>query len=468
MPADVDNPAFLPAHAQAAAFAAGELTPSDVVEAQLDRIARLDGKLHAFTEVYAEDARAAAAAATDAIRRGWGRGPLHGVTIALKDLVEIEGRETKGGTAANAGRISAYTATLAERALAAGMIVIGKTHTVEFAMGGWGTNTRLGTPWNPWDSATHRAPGGSSSGSGVAVAAGLATTAIGTDTGGSVRLPAAWCGHVGLKTSLGRISVHGVLPLAESLDTPGPMTRSVEDAALLYAALTGPDPNDPLTFRPPAQAPLDDLKRGLADLRVAAMPDRDRDGVDPEILAAYDKALETIAAAGAQVVQAKLPARLADMAEPLGYIIYAEGYAHHGRLIDDASAPLDEDVRPRLAVGARTSARDYLHAKREQRRVIAAFHEALADVDVLLTPTTTTPAPIVADIDQTKTPAMFTRAVNMAEMCALAAPIGFSSSGLPLSAQFVAAYGAESVALRAGWGYEQARGFAVGAPEGFA
>ncbi len=462
------DPAFLSAHAQAAAFRQGNLTPSDVVEAQLDRIDRLDGKLHAFTEVYADDARAAAAAATDAIRRGWTIGPLHGVTIALKDLVEIDGRETKGGTAANAGRISTYTATLASRALAAGMIVIGKTHTVEFAMGGWGTNTRLGTPWNPWDGTTHRAPGGSSSGSGVAVAAGLATTAIGTDTGGSVRLPAAWCGHVGLKTSLGRISVHGVLPLAESLDSPGPMTRSVEDAALLYAALAeSPDPNDPLTYRPRYRDPAPELKAGLTGLRVGVMPDRDRDGVDRELLASYDAALQTLEKAGARLMSVTLPTGIAELAGPLGQIIYAEGYGYYSKLIDDPAAPLDEDVRPRLAAGARISARDYVLAKREQQRLIRETHAAIAGVDALLTPTTVEPAPVVADIDQTATPAMFTRMVNMVEMCATAVPSGFSKSGLPLSVQFVSAYGEEPTSLRAAWGYEQARGFEVGQPEAF-
>ncbi len=462
-----ESAAFLPAHAQSAAFDDGALTPSDVVEAQLARIGRLDQKLHAFTEVYADDARAAAAAATDEIRRGWRRGPLHGVTIALKDLIEIEGRETKGGTAANAGRKSAYTATIAKKALAAGMIVIGKTHTVEFAMGGWGTNTGLGTPWNPWDGETHRAPGGSSSGSGVAIAAGLATTAIGTDTGGSVRLPAAWCGHVGLKTSLGRFSVHGVLPLAESLDTPGPMTRSVEDSSLVYAALAGADPNDPLTFRPDFRDPAAELKLGLPGLTVGAMPDRDREGADPEVLAAYDAALAVLKRGGANVVPVDLPTRLTDMADPLGHIIYAEGYAHYSHLVDDPAAPLDEDVRPRLATGARISSRDYVLAKRAQQQVIRDYHAAMAHVDVMLTPTTTEPAPVVATIDQTATPALYTRAVNMAEMCACAVPTGFSKAGLPLSAQFVAAYGAEPKALRAAWGYEAARGFDVGAPEAF-
>jgi aspartyl-tRNA(Asn)/glutamyl-tRNA(Gln) amidotransferase subunit A len=463
----VSDLAFLPAHAQAAAFRAGTFTPTDVVEAQLDRIQRLDQKLHAFTEVYADDARGAAAAATDAIRRGWARGPLHGVTIALKDLIEIEGRETKGGTAANAGRISAYTATIVEKALAAGMIVIGKTHTVEFAMGGWGTNSLLGTPWNPWDAGTHRAPGGSSSGSGVAVAAGLTTTAIGTDTGGSVRLPAAWCGHVGLKTSLGRFSVHGVLPLAESLDSPGPMTRSVEDASFVYAALSGVDPNDLSTYRPVYEEPAPTLKLGLNGMRIGRMPEQDRSGVDPEILEAYDAALHCMAKAGATIIDIVLPVQIADMAGALGQIIHAEGYAHYSHFVDTPNAPLDEHVRPRLASGKQTSSRDYILAKREQQKVIAGFHQALAPIDALLTPTVAEPAPVVAEIDQTQTPALFTRAVNMAEMCACAIPIGFSSGGLPLSAQFVSAYNAETTALRAAWGYEQARGFEMGIPEGF-
>lgn len=459
--------AFLTATEQSAAFGEGSLSPSDVVEAQLDRIARFDDKLHAFTEVYAKEARAAAAAASDAIRNGWRIGPLHGVTIALKDLIEIEGKETKGGTAANAGRISAYTATIARKALAAGMVVIGKTHTVEFAMGGWGTNTLLGTPWNPWDASEHRAPGGSSSGSGVAVAAGLTTTAIGTDTGGSVRLPAAWCGHVGLKTSLGRFSIHGVLPLSESLDTPGPMTRSAEDASLVYDALQGADPNDPLTLRPPYSDPADTMKLGLRGLRVGRMPDADRAGVDADVLAAYDEALRVLEAAGALVIDVDLPVRILDMAAPLGHIIHAEGYAYYSHLVDDPKAPLDEHVRPRLTFGRNTSAKDYILAKRDQQRMIKSFHAALAPIDVLLTPSTTEPAPRIRDIDQAKTPALFTRVVNMAEMCACAVPTGFSESGLPLSAQFVAAYGAEPAALRAAWGYEQARGFSVGVPEGF-
>src|SRR6266852_6017109 len=226
------------------AFGARTLSPVDAVEALIGRIRRRNPALHAYIAVYEADARLAAEAADKAIRAGHRVGPLHGVPIALKDLVDLEGRVPTGGSQVWAERVSPVTATLAERLIAAGMIVLGKTHTVEFAMGSWGTNTHMGTPRNPWDLEVHRTPGGSSSGSGVAVAAGLAPAAIGTDTGGSVRIPAAWCGLVGLKTTVGRISTYGVLPLAATLDTPGPIARDVEDAALLLTVLQGADPRD--------------------------------------------------------------------------------------------------------------------------------------------------------------------------------------------------------------------------------
>ena len=243
------SPAFLPVHTLAAEIAARRLSPVDLVDEYLARIERLEPKLQAFVSVNAANARLAAEAADKAIRSGHAVGPLHGIPIAIKDLVEIEGEVAMGGTAAWRDRIAPRTATLMRKLMAAGMINLGKTHTVEFAYGGWGTNQHLGTPWNPWDAAQHRTPGGSSSGSGVAVAARMAPWAIGTDTGGSVRIPAAWNGITGLKTTIGRISTFGVLPLSPTLDTPGPITRDVEDAALLLTVLQGADPRDPHTMR---------------------------------------------------------------------------------------------------------------------------------------------------------------------------------------------------------------------------
>jgi aspartyl-tRNA(Asn)/glutamyl-tRNA(Gln) amidotransferase subunit A len=236
----LSDPCLLGAAELSRALAARRLSPVDVVDALLARIERLEPKLKAFVDVHGANARLAAEGADKAIRSGHAAGPLHGVPIALKDLIDLEGQITTGGSASLRQRRSTVTATIAKRMIAQGMIALGKTHTVEFAMGGWGTNQHMGTPWNPWDAKTARTPGGSSSGSGVAVAARMAPWAIGTDTGGSVRLPASFCGVTGLKATIGRISTYGIIPLSTSLDTPGPMARSVEDAALLYNVLQGP------------------------------------------------------------------------------------------------------------------------------------------------------------------------------------------------------------------------------------
>ena len=456
MPPAHPDPALLPARVLSAEIGARRLSPIDLVEALLDRIGAQDQKLHAFVEVYGDAARLAAEAADKAIRAGHRIGPLHGIPVALKDLIEIEGRVTTGGSEVWRDRRSGYTATIAERMIAAGMIVIGKTHTVEFAMGGWGTNQHRGTPWNPWDPTTARTPGGSSSGTGVAVAACFAPWGIGTDTGGSVRLPASWCGLSGLKTTIGRVSTYGILPLSPSLDTPGPMARSVEDAAMLYQAIEGRDPNDPRTLGRPPAGTLAAMRRGVRGLKLARMPANERDGCTPEVLAAYDAALDTLARLGAEIVAIALPRRFADYTQLTGRIIGAESYFLVGGLIDDMSLPIDEAVRPRIATGRGISARDYLGALREQAEARAEFLTALGDADALLTPTTTTAAIPLDAVDQGTTPAHFTRFVNALELCALALPDGFTATGLPLSLQIVCRGYDEETALRIGWAYQQA------------
>jgi aspartyl-tRNA(Asn)/glutamyl-tRNA(Gln) amidotransferase subunit A len=456
MPSANLDPVFSPAHTLSAEIGAGRLSPIDLVETLLTRIRAKDQKLHAFVEVYADEARLAAEAADKAIRSGHRIGPLHGIPIALKDLVEIEGRVTTGGSQAWCDRRSTYTATIAQRLIAAGMIVIGKTHTVEFAMGGWGTNQHRGTPWNPWDLEVARTPGGSSSGTGVAVAAGFAPWGIGTDTGGSVRLPASWCGLSGLKTTIGRVSTYGILPLSPTLDTPGPMARSVEDAALLYQAIEGPDPLDPRTLGRPSSSAMPMMRRGVRGLRLARVPGSERDGVAAEVLDAYDSALDTLARLGAEIATVKLPRRFADYTRLVGRIIGAESYFLVGDLIDDMNLPIDEAVRPRIATGRGISARDYLGALRERDEAKQDFANALGDVDALLTPTTTTAAVPLDAVDQDSTPAHFTRFVNALEQCALAVPDGFTQTGLPLSLQIVCRGYDEATALRIGWAYQQA------------
>ena len=456
MPIPNTDPCFLPVHRLAADIAVRRLSPVDLVEAFLARIAAQDAKLHSYVEVYAEDARLAAEGADRAIRAGHAVGPLHGVPIALKDLIDLEGRITTGGSAVWRERRSPATATLAKKFFAQGMILLGKTHTVEFAMGGWGTNQHLGTPWNPWDMEVPRTPGGSSAGSGVAVAAGLAPWAIGTDTGGSVRLPAAWCGLSGLKTTIGRVSTYGILPLAPSLDTPGPMARSVEDAALLYSVMQGADPLDPRTLSAPAAVdPVAGMRRGLRGLRLARMPAAEREGCTPEMLAAYDTALELLARKGAEIVDIALPCRFADATTATGRIIGSEAYTLIGELVDNITLPIDEAVRPRIQLGRNIGAREYLAALAERDRMKRDFLTALERVDALLTPTTQSPAVPVASVDQSTTPAHFTRFVNLLELCALSIPNGFTRTGLPLSLQIICRPYDEATALRIGWGYQQ-------------
>ena len=455
MRSSAGDPALLPVHILSTEIGARRLGSIDLVDGLLERIRAADPKLHAFVEVYAEDARFAAEAADKAIRSGHSIGPLHGIPIALKDLIEIEGKVTTGGSLVWRDRQSRCTATLVRRLIAAGLIVIGKTHTVEFAMGGWGTNQHRGTPWNPWDPKTAHTPGGSSSGSGVAVAAGFAPWAVGTDTGGSVRLPASWCGLSGLKTTIGRVSTYGILPLSPTLDTPGPLARSVEDAALLYQVMQGPDALDPRTRGITPIDPLPMLRRGVRGLRLASMPKAERDGVDGEVLAAYDGALESLARLGAEIVTPNLPCRFADFTTLTGRIIGAEGYSLIGDLIDDMSLPIDEAVRPRIAAGRGISARDYLAALRDREKAKRQFAAAIADIDALLTPTTQTAAIPLAAVDQTTTPAHFTRFVNFLDLCALALPNGCTATGLPISLQIVCGGYDKATALRIGWAYQQ-------------
>lgn len=450
------NLSQLPVHTLSAGITARRFSPVDVVDACLARIAVLEPKLHAFVVVYEREARLAAEGADKAIRAGHAVGPLHGIPIALKDLIEIEGRVATGGTAVWRNRVAKRTATLVRKLISAGMIVIGKTQTVEFAYGGWGTNQHMGTPRNPWDTATHRIPGGSSSGSGVAVAARMVPCAIGTDTGGSVRLPAAWCGITGLKTTIGRISTYGVLPLSPTLDTPGPMTRSVEDAAILLSVLQGADARDSHTIGLPLSDPMPTLRRGVKGLRLARMAVSEREGIDAEMLVAYDRSLDRLAAMGAEIIDLALPRSFREFTSLLAQIISPEVYALVGDIVDANDLPVDEDVRPRIKAGAAVSARDYLQALAERERLKQEFAAAFVGADALLTPVTMMPAIPVAEVDQNATPAVLTRWVNFFDLCALSVPNGFSATGLPLALQIVCRGGAEATALRIGWAWQNA------------
>jgi len=440
------------------AYRDGRTSPVAALDRYLARIAELDTELGAWQAVYADEARAAAEAATAAIRSGHRIGPFHGIPFALKDIVDIEGRVTTGGCAAWRERISPQTATIARRLIAAGGILLGKTKTVEMAMGGWGTNQRMGTPRNPWDPNVARTPGGSSSGSGVAVAAGLAACAIGTDTGGSVRLPAAYCGIVGLKVTERLLPTDGIIPLSHTLDTPGPMTRSVEDTALMFETLLGRHPGDTERDRERRAGLFAAVDRGAQGLRLGSLSEAERQGVADDVLAVYDEALERLRSLGADIVPFEPPSPFDTMKDGCFAIIAAEGYYHHGELYEDETAAVDEDVRPRILAGRGLAARDYIEALEARERESARFLERMRALDAVLTPTTATAALPLEDVDQGDTPARFTRTANYLALCALNVPAGLTASGLPVGLQIMARGNDEAMAIRAGAALEAARG----------
>ena len=454
---DAEALAYTTIHALAERLRSGTLSASALVDCYLQRIRRHDEKLHAFVEVYASDARTAAELADRALQAGQRLGPLHGIPIAYKDLVEIEGRTTTGGSQYWRERKSPVTATVVNRLRAAGMITLGKTHMVEFAFGAWGTNTTMGTPWNPWDARTQRSPGGSSSGSGVAVAAALAPAAIGSDTGGSVRIPAGLCGIVGLKTTVGRVSNYGTLALSATLDTLGPMTRDVEDAALLFTAMHGPDHRDPQTL---AHAPIDvlaDLKTGVAGLRLAVLPEAELGEIDPEVASAFALARDVMRGLGARIDTLTLPVSYKRLAELTGKIIAAEAYELHREWIDRDDLPFNPEVRDRIRWAKTLPAADYIGVMAERIRIQRQMDGMLRDFDALLLPTTPLPAVPLNEVDQNKSPmSLLTRPVNLLGLCALALPCGFTAAGLPISLQIVGRGYEEACILRIGWAYENA------------
>lgn len=451
------NPAFSSIEEAMQALDAGELTSVELVDQQLDRIQRLDHKLHAFVDVYAEEARETAQAMDRLRRAGIRLGPLHGVTVAVKDLFDIQGKPITGGSVALPARISTTTATVVERLRSAGAIVIGKTHTVEYAFGGWGTNEVMGTPWNPWDMQTHRIPGGSSSGSAVAVAAGLACAAIGTDTGGSVRIPAGLCGLVGLKTTHGLISRHGLIELCPTHDTVGPLARSVRDGAILLDVMAGADPLDPVSHQAPVRRVLDGVDAMPRGARLWVLPEQEREGVEAAVLAAYDEALATLKGLGMQLVEKALPQRCADSMRIAGQLMSAEGYDHLGALFERSDLRFDTNIRRRILLGRDTAAGEYLRLLRARDAARNDMLAAMDGIEACVFPTNAISAIPVADVDELATPlSRFGRFVNLMNLCSLAVPAGLSPEGMPISIQFIGRPWDEPLVFRLGHAFEQA------------
>lgn len=442
----------------AEAISKSRLSVTEVVEAFLARIEQFDDGLHAFVEVDARSALKAARAADDAIRSGRYLGSLHGIPIAIKDSIEVHGYGVRAGYAGWRHRRAQCTAPLMQSVIAQGMIVLGKNNMVAFASGGgWGINELMGTPWNPWDSKVARAPGGSSSGSGVAVAARLAPCAIGTDTGGSVRLPASWCGLTALKASVGRISTEGLVPLSPTLDSIGPMALSVEDVSLVYRAMAGGDELVPPAIhlgsheRPPGH------EVRLDGIRLGAIPDTERKLVAADVLSAYDQSLKELSNLGADVETVALPLGFEDMMQINSRIMKVESHAELGTIVsgqDELS--IDADAKLRILAGSDISEHDYLEALNRRQQLIALWGKKLGGFDAVLTPTTPTTAPVLADIIQTTVaPSVFTHFANFLDLCALALPNGIDGSGLPVSLQIVGKHYAEMEVLKIGHAYQQ-------------
>jgi aspartyl-tRNA(Asn)/glutamyl-tRNA(Gln) amidotransferase subunit A len=441
-------------------LARGDTTSRAIVEACLARIDAHDAHLHAFVDVYRDAALEGADAADRNRRAGRAAGPLAGLPIALKDLLHVEGRQTTAGSKSWRGRVSDHTATAVTRLTAAGMIPLGKTHMVEFAFGGWGRNQPMGAPWNPWDAKTHRVAGGSSSGSAVAVAGGLCPAALGSDTGGSIRIPAALCGITGLKPTYGRVSLYGAVPLSGTLDSIGPLGHTVDDVALLTAALEGEDPRDPATLN----ARRGDLEAAVASepdvrgLRITALaPEAFPSFTAPDVVRAYEAAIATLRKEGAQVGVGVFPLDFDDMMVQNGRIIATEAYALHRAYIEDPSLDIDPWVRRRTLGGKGISAADYLDLLSQRRRVSEDFAHWMRDRDALLTPTLPVTATALDEVDEATTPlATWTRSANYLGACALSLPAGFSAESLPIGVQLTGAAFADAMLVRIGRAFQRA------------
>jgi len=449
---------FLSVAEAAALIAKRQLSPVELTHAYLDRIERLNGALHSYVRVLDQTALAEARAAEAEIVAGRYRGPLHGVPIGLKDIYDTAGVPTEGGSRLCLGHTPAEDATTTRLLRDAGAIVLGKLTTWEFAIGGTAFDTPFPPARNPWN--VERDPAGSSSGSGAAVAAGLCAAAMGSDTGGSIRWPAAWCGLAGLKPTYGRVSRAGIMPLSFSLDHAGPLTWTVEDAAIVLQAIAGPDPRDPAS----SGWPVPDYRAALAEpelkgMRLAVVRSMfERDSVaSEEMRAAFDHSVEVLCGLGAVIGEVELPP-LALYGAAAFMIARGEGFAIHEKTLRERPQDYGALARERLTIGAYVRASDMVQAMRRRRMLVDTTAAAMAGIDALLLPTVPDPAPKLGELapyfGNERPPYM--RPFNLTGQPALSVCNGFDSAGLPLSLQIVGRHFDEATVLRIGHAYERA------------
>ena len=443
-------------------FADGSLSPVEVVQDALRRIERLDPALNSYLTVTAERALEQAADAESEIRAGRKRGPLHGIPYAAKDLLDTSGIRTTVGSRIRARHVPSSNAAVIEKLDDAGAILIGKTGLHEWAYGITSTNPHFGPVRNPWD--PERIPGGSSGGSAAALAAGLCVFSLGSDTGGSIRIPAALCGIAGLKPTFGRISRRGAFPLGHTLDTLGPFGLRVEDTALTYGAIAGHDPSDPASVSRPVELPALELEPCLKGT-VIGVPSRFFfDRFDPEIADAVGNALSVMEGLGVELRTVRTPdVEAANSLHRL--ILLAEAASVHRRRLESHRTEFGDDVRALLDQGRFVLATEYLDAQRARREFCREFDSVLLDVDALAIPAVPIPTARIGELEievggKIENVRLATtrnvRALNLTGLPVLSVPCGFRGDGMPVGMQIVGPKYGEAGILAIGHAYEQA------------
>ncbi|MBE3558268.1 MAG: amidase [Ktedonobacteraceae bacterium] len=448
---------------------AGLVTPTELVEETFERITQLDGEIQAFVTLMCEQALQDAEQAEHELRVGLYRGPLHGIPVAIKDLIAVKGVRTTAGSRVLADYISQEDATVVELLRKAGAIIVGKTNTFEFAYGPYAPPTR-----NPWDYS--RTSGGSSGGSAAAVAAGMCLAAIGTDTGGSIRIPSACCGITGFKPTYGRVSCYGVIPLSWSLDHVGPMARSAEDCAILFDAIAGYDPRDPNSVSGPPLAPGRSAatliggmeSRGqlsLQGLKIGVPQESFVAPLDPEVRAAWQGALRVLQEEGAAVVRVELPCPTMDQYRTIQKP--EASLAHRQKGWFPAREALYSDlVRERLAEGQAITAVAYLQALDDRRAFASSLRAIMRQVDLFVLPTLPLAAPPVERMHQqveidgtlaetTTSLLRLTMPFNLSGLPAVSFPCGFTAEGLPVGLQVAGKPFEDATVLRVAHAYQQ-------------
>lgn len=400
----------------------------------LSRIQNENNKWHAISNQLTEHAVSRAIELDHSIAEGKEPEKLHGLPFVVKELIDLKGLITPFGSNSYTSEKSSENAPVIDRLEKAGAVLMGTAHMVEFAIGSWGTNSVKGTPWNPADSEIHRVPGGSSSGSVVAVASGMVPAAIGSDTGGSIRIPASLCGVIGYKPTFGWIPTDGVAPLGPTFDTLGPISKTVDDARRL---------TEVMSERDLSHAPVD-----LSELRVAVVS---RDTLAPifdEIENAYEGALTRLKRLGATISEIDLPLSFPEFQRLNGGIVSYEIYQHISPIVEDMSNPIDNNIRNRVLAGRDISSKQYTEALEELDNVRKSFNSTFSEFDVLILPGTPICASPLTEVDESQIPmSRYTRIANCLDMCAISMPLARSTDELPIGWQLCATAGSDAYLL---------------------